>query len=119
MGWCLREDVPVTPGVATPSEVTRALEAGLRILKFFPAELLGGPRMVNALAAPFGDVRFIPTGGLNGDNFTSYLELPAVFACAGSWLAPSSLIRGGAFDEITERARAAVERVKELRAAER
>lgn len=114
--WCLREEVPVTPGVATPTEVTRAVEDGLKFLKFFPAELQGGPKMVKALAGPFVDVRFIPTGGLNGDNFTTYLELSAVFACAGSWLAPSSLIREGRFEEITERARTAVDRVAELRA---
>jgi 2-dehydro-3-deoxyphosphogluconate aldolase/(4S)-4-hydroxy-2-oxoglutarate aldolase len=114
--WCLTHDVAVTPGVATPTEINMALDKGLKILKFFPAEALGGLKTLKALAAPYGDVKFIPTGGINSKNLADYLSLPAVHACGGSWLVTSKLISAGEFAEITrlaEEARAIVRRVRE------
>ncbi len=114
--WCLTHDVAVTPGVATPTEINMALDKGLKILKFFPAEALGGLKTLKALAAPYGDVKFIPTGGINSKNLADYLSLPAVHACGGSWLVTSKLISAGEFAEITrlaEEARAIVRQVRE------
>lgn len=101
-------DVPVVPGVATPSEVQQAWNHGLRVLKFFPASLAGGLPMLKAMAAVFRDVEFIPTGGISAGNLRDYLELPSVIACGGSWLTPSSAVRDGAWDEIRRLAAEAV-----------
>jgi 2-dehydro-3-deoxyphosphogluconate aldolase / (4S)-4-hydroxy-2-oxoglutarate aldolase len=98
--WCLRQGVPVMPGVATPTEITAALKKGLRILKFFPAELLGGVSMLKALADPFGGVKFVPTGGINAANLAEYLSLPNVHACGGSWMVPGRLVAQEQFGEI-------------------
>jgi 2-dehydro-3-deoxyphosphogluconate aldolase/(4S)-4-hydroxy-2-oxoglutarate aldolase len=114
--WCLTHDVAVTPGVATPTEINMALDKGLNILKFFPAEALGGLKTLKALAAPYVSVKFIPTGGINSKNLADYLSLPAVHACGGSWLVASKLISAGEFAEITrlaEEARAIVRQVRE------
>ena len=93
--------VPIMPGVTTPSEVQRAWNLGLRVLKYFPASLAGGIPMLKALGAVFRDVKFIPTGGISAKNLRDYLEVPAVTACGGSWLTPSSAIAEGEFGEIT------------------
>lgn len=114
--WCLKHDVAVTPGVATPTEINMALDKGLNILKFFPAEALGGLKMLKALAAPYGNIKFVPTGGISRYNLADYLSLPAVHACGGSWLVKSSLISAGEFAEITrlaEEAQAIVRQVRE------
>jgi 2-dehydro-3-deoxyphosphogluconate aldolase/(4S)-4-hydroxy-2-oxoglutarate aldolase len=113
--WCLTHDVAVTPGVATPTEINMALDKGLNILKFFPAEALGGLKTLKALAAPYVGVKFIPTGGINPKNLADYLSLPAVHACGGSWLVKGTLISAGEFIEITrlaEEARAIVRQVR-------
>ncbi|HKX48245.1 MAG TPA: bifunctional 4-hydroxy-2-oxoglutarate aldolase/2-dehydro-3-deoxy-phosphogluconate aldolase [Gaiellaceae bacterium] len=98
-----------TPGVATPSEVERARTLGCRTLKLFPASLLGGPAFVRAVAPVYPDVRFIPTGGVGPDNLASYLELPSVLACAGTWICERTLLRERRYDEIRRRAREALE----------
>lgn len=98
---CQARSVPVFPGVATATELMAALDAGIETVKFFPAEQLGGVAMLKGLAAPFGTVRFIPTGGISAANLAGYLGHPAVRAVGGSWMAASSLIRAGDFDEIT------------------
>jgi 2-dehydro-3-deoxyphosphogluconate aldolase / (4S)-4-hydroxy-2-oxoglutarate aldolase len=99
--WCLTNEVPVMPGVATPTDVMMALNKGLRILKLFPAEEVGGVKMLKALSGPFVDVRFIPTGGINAANVVEYLRLPNVHACGGSWMVPSQLINQKQFDRVT------------------
>jgi 2-dehydro-3-deoxyphosphogluconate aldolase/(4S)-4-hydroxy-2-oxoglutarate aldolase len=81
------------PGVMTPSEVMRAVELGCRWLKLFPAELAGGPAMLRALASPFPQVRFCPTGGVDAAKAPAYLALPNVFAVGGSWMVPAAAIR--------------------------
>ncbi|HEY8533735.1 MAG TPA: bifunctional 4-hydroxy-2-oxoglutarate aldolase/2-dehydro-3-deoxy-phosphogluconate aldolase [Micromonospora sp.] len=105
---CQELGVPVFPGVATATEIQMALEAGVEIVKFFPAEQLGGPAMIKALSAPFRSVRFIPTGGVNADNLADYLALPAVLAVGGTWMVAPHLVAARQWDEITELAAAAV-----------
>ena len=102
--------LPFMPGVATPSEVEQAMGLGASMLKVFPAGVFGGMKLVKALSGPYGHtgVRFIPTGGVNGDNLADYLAMPAVAAVGGTWLAPKSEIAAGNWDLITERCTAAV-----------
>ena len=85
--WCSDARIPVFPGVATPTDIQAALELGLDVMKFFPADVNGGVPAINAFAAPFGGVKFVPTGGVSMHNLASYLEHPAVLAVGGSWMA--------------------------------
>jgi 2-dehydro-3-deoxyphosphogluconate aldolase/(4S)-4-hydroxy-2-oxoglutarate aldolase len=105
---CQKLGVPVYPGVATPTEIQMALDAGLDTVKFFPAEQLGGAPMVKALAAPFRSVRFIPTGGVNTANLAEYLAIPAVVAVGGTWMVAPDLLAAGNWAEVTRRTAAAV-----------
>jgi 2-dehydro-3-deoxyphosphogluconate aldolase/(4S)-4-hydroxy-2-oxoglutarate aldolase len=89
---CRELGMPVVPGVMTPTELQRALDAGLRTVKFFPAEQAGGVAMIKALAAPFRDVRFIPTGGIHAGNVADYLKLACVVAVGGSWMVPADAL---------------------------
>jgi 2-dehydro-3-deoxyphosphogluconate aldolase/(4S)-4-hydroxy-2-oxoglutarate aldolase len=96
-------NLPMFPGVMTPSDVTRALELGWKQLKFFPAEAAGGVAMLNALAGPFlhTGVKFIPTGGINAASLADYLAVPHVAAVGGSWMATRDLVSEGAWEKIT------------------
>ncbi|MFE9957313.1 bifunctional 4-hydroxy-2-oxoglutarate aldolase/2-dehydro-3-deoxy-phosphogluconate aldolase [Micromonospora sp. NPDC005299] len=105
---CQQLGMPVFPGVTSPTEIMMALDAGLDTVKFFPAEQLGGLRMIKALAAPFRTMRFIPTGGVNTDNLAAYLAHPAVLAVGGTWMVAPELIAAGRWDEVTRRTSAAV-----------
>lgn len=105
---CQRAQVPVFPGAATATEVQMALDAGLEVVKFFPAEAAGGLGTLTALSAPFPMVRFIPTGGVSAGNLGAYLAHPAVAAVGGSWMATAGLIAAGKFAEITRLAAEAV-----------
>jgi len=98
--------LPFFPGVATPSEIDRARSTGCRVVKVFPVSSLGGPAFVRSVAAPYPDMRFIPTGGINDGTIGQYLELPAVLACGASWLCEQDLVAAGRFDEIRRRAEA-------------
>jgi 2-dehydro-3-deoxyphosphogluconate aldolase / (4S)-4-hydroxy-2-oxoglutarate aldolase len=102
--------LPFIPGVATPTDIEQALSLGCRLLKFFPAEALGGVAMLEAMAAPFRHVglRFMPTGGINPDNLASYLKLDIVAAAGGSWLAKSDDFSSGNWDGISQRCREAL-----------
>ena len=113
--WCLENEIPVTPGVATPTEIEMALDRGLKILKFFPAEAVGGVATLRAIAAPYGEVKFIPTGGITLENLADYLALPFVHCCGGSWLVKDSLISAGQFDRITQLTVEAVSVVRRTR----
>jgi len=113
--WCIERDMPVTPGVMTPTEINMALNKGLTELKFFPAETAGGVKTLKAISGPYGGVRFIPTGGINAANLTDYLRLPMVIACGGSWLVKKQLIADGEFDRIAELTAEAIEIVKAAR----
>ena len=92
-----------------------ALRHGVKTLKFFPAEALGGVRTLKAIAAPYGDIRFMPTGGINPQNLPDYLKLPAVVACGGSWLVKKIMIANGEFNTITKLVREAVQLVRQSR----
>jgi 2-dehydro-3-deoxyphosphogluconate aldolase/(4S)-4-hydroxy-2-oxoglutarate aldolase len=106
--YCLDRGIAITPGCATPSEIMAALALGLEVVKFFPADALGGVKALKAIGAPFPGVRFIPTGGVDAGSLVEYLALSSVLACGGSWLASASLIRSASFAEITRLAREAV-----------
>lgn len=106
--YCLKKGVPVTPGVATPSDVERALTLGLGVVKFFPAEAAGGVDFLKALSAPYKGLKFIPTGGIDEKNLLSYLRLPSVLACGGSWMVKQDLIASGQFEAIRDMTSAAV-----------
>ena len=99
--YCIDRSIPIFPGVNSPTQVEMGLERNLNVLKFFPAEASGGLKMLKAMAAPYGDVRFMPTGGINIDNLKDYLAFDRIIACGGTWLATASLINEGRFDEIT------------------
>lgn len=99
--------LPFIPGIATASELMGALEAGFDVVKFFPAEPLGGLKGLKALAAPFPNARFCPTGGISEANAGDWLREKAVLAVGGSWIAPAELIRAQDWGEIEQRARAA------------
>jgi 2-dehydro-3-deoxyphosphogluconate aldolase/(4S)-4-hydroxy-2-oxoglutarate aldolase len=107
--YCLEHDIVITPGVNSPTQVEMGLSRGLTVLKFFPAEVSGGIKMLKAFAGPYTGVKFIPTGGIKADNLADYLATKNVLACGGSWIASSSLIAEGKFDEITALVKEAVE----------
>jgi 2-dehydro-3-deoxyphosphogluconate aldolase/(4S)-4-hydroxy-2-oxoglutarate aldolase len=112
--FCQEINVPVTPGVATPTDIETAMDLGLNVLKFFPAEAFGGLKTLKAISAPYQAVQFIPTGGLNAANVSDYLKHPKVAACGGSWMVKSSLIAGGDFEQITRLTHEAVHIIKNL-----
>ncbi|WP_329343428.1 bifunctional 4-hydroxy-2-oxoglutarate aldolase/2-dehydro-3-deoxy-phosphogluconate aldolase [Streptomyces sp. NBC_00663] len=107
---CRELDVPVLPGVATATELMRALRAGVRTVKLFPAEALGGLRTLRALAAPFPQARFVPTGGIGAGLLAGYLAEPAVLAVGGSWMATAAHLKRGDYGEIRRLTAEAVER---------
>ncbi|MGH3395190.1 MAG: bifunctional 4-hydroxy-2-oxoglutarate aldolase/2-dehydro-3-deoxy-phosphogluconate aldolase [Streptosporangiaceae bacterium] len=106
---CADQAVPVIPGVATATEICTALDGGLTTVKLFPAEPLGGVKLIGALRGPFPEVRFVPTGGIGAEQLPAYLACPAVAAVGGSWMASRSLIQQERFDEIAALTAGAVE----------
>jgi 2-dehydro-3-deoxyphosphogluconate aldolase/(4S)-4-hydroxy-2-oxoglutarate aldolase len=117
VGYCVENGIPVTPGVSNPTDIEMALEFGLEILKFFPAEAFGGLKTLKAMSAPYTMMRFIPTGGIGPGNVRAYLEHPKVAACGGSWMVKSDLIAGAQFARITELTREAVAIAAEVKRA--
>ena len=99
--WCLDRDVTVIPGCVTPTEIMAAMKLGVDVVKFFPANVYGGLKAMKALAAPFGGVKFIPTGGVNGENIGEYAAAPFVHAVGGSWVCTKADIAAGNFEQIT------------------
>ncbi len=100
---CLLRSVPIVPGVATPTDIDLAMSFGLDAVKFFPAENLGGTATLKAYAGPYADMMFLPTGGITPELLPSYLQLPFVLACGGSWLAPREALAKGDFATIRKR----------------
>ena len=92
----------MTPGIATPTEIEMALEMGLDVVKFFPAEHLGGIPYLREISAPYKGLKFIPTGGIDESNLLSYLKMGSVIACGGSWMVKAELINAKLFDEIKQ-----------------
>jgi 2-dehydro-3-deoxyphosphogluconate aldolase/(4S)-4-hydroxy-2-oxoglutarate aldolase len=113
--WCQVNDMPITPGVMTPTDINQAIVKGLNILKFFPAEVAGGVKALKAIGGPYVGLKFIPTGGISADNLADYLSLPMVHACGGSFMVKKQLIADGQFDTITQLAQTAVNIVKSVR----
>ncbi len=113
--YCKEHHVVITPGVQTPTEIEMAMEMGLEVVKFFPAEPAGGLKMIKALAAPYTSLRFMPTGGINPDNVRDYLAYDRLIACGGSWMVKKDLIAKGAFDEIRRKVEEASLIVHEIR----
>ena len=109
---CRERGVPVFPGVATPTEIQMALDEGVEIVKFFPAESLGGIKALKAIAAPYSMVRFIPTGGINLAKLGDYLAFKAVVAIGGSWMVAPELLKARNFAEVTRLTSEAVALVK-------
>ncbi|MBQ4585855.1 MAG: bifunctional 4-hydroxy-2-oxoglutarate aldolase/2-dehydro-3-deoxy-phosphogluconate aldolase [Clostridia bacterium] len=105
---CIERNVPILPGCATPSEVEQAIELGLKAVKFFPAEAAGGLNMIKSMSAPYGQIKFMPTGGINEENMLDYLAFNKIIACGGSFMVKDSLIEAGNFEEITRLTRNAV-----------
>ena len=112
VAYCVDNKIPIIPGICTPTEVEAALEFGLEVLKFFPAESYGGLNTLKAISAPYPMVRFVPTGGIGAHNFMAYLKFPKVLACGGSWMVAKELISGRKFDEISRLTREAMALVR-------
>ena len=107
--YCNEKGYLMTPGTSRPSDVEQALECGLDVIKFFPAEAAGGLPMIKAMCGPYTTVKFMPTGGINAGNLNSYLAYDKILCCGGSWMVKGSLIKEGKFDEITKLCKEAVE----------
>ncbi len=105
---CVEKGYPVLPGCGNPSDIEAALSLGLKTVKFFPAEALGGLKLIKAMAAPYGDVKFVPTGGINEKNLPEYLAFPKIAACGGSWMVPDDAVENKDWDRIEALARQAV-----------
>ncbi len=99
--WCVDNDVTITPGCVTPSEIMAAMKLGLNVVKFFPANVYGGLNAMKALSGPFGGIKFIPTGGVNAQNVGEYISAPFIHAVGGSWVCPKADISAGNFEKIT------------------
>jgi len=106
--YCLENNIPITPGINNPTQIELALEKGLEVVKFFPAEASGGLTLLKSMSAPFSGIKFIPTGGINQNNLCSYLSYNKVHACGGSWMVKPELISSGNFAEITRLTKEAI-----------
>ena len=107
--YCVEREIPIVPGINNPTGIEQALSLGLTTVKFFPAEPSGGVKMIKAMAAPYGNVTFMPTGGVSVDNLKDYLAFPKIIACGGSWMVPADKIAAGDFDGIERLVREAVD----------
>lgn len=106
--YCVEKGIPVTPGCSNPSDVEVAIELGLEVVKFFPAEAAGGLSMIKSMAAPYTKMKFMPTGGINAKNLTNYLDFKKIIACGGSWMVNKDMIAAKDWDGITKLTREAV-----------
>ncbi len=98
--YCVDKGIPVTPGTANPSDVEQAIELGLEVVKFFPAEAAGGLNMIKSMASPYTQMKFMPTGGISAKNICEYLAFDKIIACGGSWMVKKDLVAAGKYDEI-------------------
>lgn len=117
VAWCLENDIVPTPGCTTPTEIEQALEMGLNIVKFFPAEQSGGIDKIKALCAPYTNIKFIPTGGINLDNLNEYISFKKIVACGGSFMVKEDFINNGEWDKITELTRKSVDKMLDFKIA--
>lgn len=107
--YCVDKGIPVTPGTSNPSDVEMAISLGLDVVKFFPAEQAGGINMIKAMSAPYTQMKFMPTGGINAKNINSYLAFDKILACGGSWMVKKDLVAAGEFDKIRDLTKEAVQ----------
>ena len=107
--YCVDKGIPVTPGTSNPSDVEMAISLGLDVVKFVPAEQAGGINMIKAMAAPYTQMKFMPTGGINAKNINSYLAFDKILACGGSWMVKKDLVAAGEFDKIRDLTKEAVQ----------
>ena len=107
VSWCVENNIPVTPGCVTPTEIMAAGNHGLKVIKFFPANVYGGLNAMKNLSAPFVGLKFLPTGGVNTANIREYIDAPFVHAVGGSWVCPKAEIAAGNFEKITQLCREA------------
>lgn len=112
---CQDAGIPIYPGVYTPSEIQRAYNLGLDVVKFFPASIAGGIKAIKAVAGVFRTMRFMPTGGVSADNLAEFLAVPSILACGGSWLTPADAIAAGDYQAITKLAEEAIEIARQAR----
>lgn len=115
VSWCVENNIPVTPGCVTPTEIMAAMKHGLKVMKFFPANVYGGLGALKALAGPFGGVKFIPTGGVSAANLAEFIKSPYIHAVGGSWVCPKAEISAHNFEKITALCREARETVDAAR----
>ena len=101
VSWCVENGIAVTPGCVTPTEIMAALKLGLKVVKFFPANVYGGLKAMKNLSAPFVGVKFLPTGGVNTENVREYMDASFIQAVGGSWICPKAEIAAGNFEKIT------------------
>lgn len=113
--YCLEKNIPVLPGCISPSEVAQAVKRGLKVVKFFPAEPAGGLPMIKAMAAPYSELKFMPTGGINAKNLNDYLNCDKIICCGGSWMVKGDLVKAGDFDKIKALTKEAKDLVKLIR----
>ena len=99
--WCIANNIPVTPGCVTPTEITAAVNRGLKVIKFFPANVYGGLNAMKNLSAPFVGIKFLPTGGVNAANIKEYIDAPFIHAVGGSWVCPKDAVKAGDWGKIT------------------
>ena len=112
---CQEAAVPVYPGTYTPSEIQRAFNLGLDVVKFFPASIAGGIPAIKAVAGVFRTMKFMPTGGVSAANLADFLAVPSVLACGGSWLTPADAVAAGEFEKVTELAEEAIAIARSVR----
>lgn len=113
--WCNDNGITCCPGCVTPTEIMTAMSLGLKVVKFFPANVYGGIKAIKALSAPFGDVKFLPTGGVSADNMKEFLEVKSVAAVGGSWICTKADVNNGEFDKITKLSKEATDIIKSIR----
>ena len=125
VNYCLEKEIPIFPGCVTPSEVAQAVKRGLKVVKFFPAEPAGGVAMIKAMAAPYNQLRFMPTGGIGTQNLKDYLgfeknlldylSFNKIICCGGSWMVKADLIKNGEFEKICNLTKEAKKLAKSIR----
>ena len=109
--YCIDKGIPVCPGTSNPSDIEVALGFGLKAVKVFPAEAIGGIKLIKSMAAPYGDMKFMPTGGVNENNMLDYLAFPKILCCGGSWMVPKDAVEAKDWARITELTRSAVNKM--------
>lgn len=106
--YCVEKNIPITPGTSNPSDVEAAIELGLDVVKFFPAEAAGGLNMIKSMAAPYTQMKFMPTGGISAKNLTTYLDFNRIIACGGSWMVSKDMVNAKDWAGITALTKEAV-----------